>query len=230
MNQPIEPLECLPAAARPAGRRPTRQVELRWGCACRENRGDAPVLVQSMTNTDTADAIATADPGQGTGAGRVRGRAHHGEFSGGRGRSGCDPRAARSHGHRRAADRRLPLQRAQAADAVSGVRAGAVEVPHQSGQRRQGRAPRGQLRTDDRSGLPQRQAGAHRCQLGLARPGTAGAHDGRERRARCSRGMPVPSCARRWCVRRSRMPSAPRNSDCRATASACRPRSAACRT
>ncbi|HSQ11065.1 MAG TPA: flavodoxin-dependent (E)-4-hydroxy-3-methylbut-2-enyl-diphosphate synthase, partial [Burkholderiaceae bacterium] len=60
MNQPIEPLDCLPAAARPARRRPTRQVELRWGARVVKMGADAPVLVQSMTNTDTADAIATA--------------------------------------------------------------------------------------------------------------------------------------------------------------------------
>jgi (E)-4-hydroxy-3-methylbut-2-enyl-diphosphate synthase len=60
MNQPIEPLACLPAAARPAARRRTRQVELRWGRRVVRVGGDAPVMVQSMTNTDTADAIATA--------------------------------------------------------------------------------------------------------------------------------------------------------------------------
>jgi (E)-4-hydroxy-3-methylbut-2-enyl-diphosphate synthase len=60
MNQPIEPLECLPAAARPATRRPTRRVELRWGSRVVRIGGDAPVMVQSMTNTDTADAVATA--------------------------------------------------------------------------------------------------------------------------------------------------------------------------
>src|SRR5262249_30303129 len=59
MNSPGE-LACLPDAAVPAPRRRTRQVQIAWG----ERRvlvgGDAPVLVQSMTNTDTADAIATA--------------------------------------------------------------------------------------------------------------------------------------------------------------------------
>jgi (E)-4-hydroxy-3-methylbut-2-enyl-diphosphate synthase len=60
MNQPIEPLDCLPAAACPAGRRPTREVELRWGQRVVRIGSNAPVMVQSMTNTDTADAIATA--------------------------------------------------------------------------------------------------------------------------------------------------------------------------
>jgi (E)-4-hydroxy-3-methylbut-2-enyl-diphosphate synthase len=60
MNQPIEPIQCLPAPARPAVRRSTRQVELRWGKRVVLVGGNAPVMVQSMTNTDTADAIATA--------------------------------------------------------------------------------------------------------------------------------------------------------------------------
>ncbi|HQR56605.1 MAG TPA: flavodoxin-dependent (E)-4-hydroxy-3-methylbut-2-enyl-diphosphate synthase [Burkholderiaceae bacterium] len=60
MNQPTEPIECLAPPARPAARRPTRQVELQWGKKVVRVGGDAPVMVQSMTNTDTADAIATA--------------------------------------------------------------------------------------------------------------------------------------------------------------------------
>ena len=60
MNQPTEPIECLAPPARPAARRPTRQVELQWGNKVVRVGGDAPVMVQSMTNTDTADAIATA--------------------------------------------------------------------------------------------------------------------------------------------------------------------------
>jgi (E)-4-hydroxy-3-methylbut-2-enyl-diphosphate synthase len=49
-----------PAAAGPSARRRSRQVELRWGSATVRLGGDAPVMVQSMTNTDTADPIATA--------------------------------------------------------------------------------------------------------------------------------------------------------------------------
>jgi (E)-4-hydroxy-3-methylbut-2-enyl-diphosphate synthase len=41
-------------------RRATRQVAVRWGGRCVDVGGDAPVRVQSMTNTDTVDAIATA--------------------------------------------------------------------------------------------------------------------------------------------------------------------------
>jgi (E)-4-hydroxy-3-methylbut-2-enyl-diphosphate synthase len=60
MNQPVELRDCLPAPARPAARRPTRAMTLRWGSRVVQVGGNAPVMVQSMTNTDTADAIATA--------------------------------------------------------------------------------------------------------------------------------------------------------------------------
>ncbi len=46
-------------AARPAARR-TRQATVRWGSHAVSVGGDAPVRVQSMTNTDTVDAIGTA--------------------------------------------------------------------------------------------------------------------------------------------------------------------------
>jgi (E)-4-hydroxy-3-methylbut-2-enyl-diphosphate synthase len=48
------------APARPSARRRSRQVELRWGSQTVRFGGDAPVMVQAMTNTDTADPIATA--------------------------------------------------------------------------------------------------------------------------------------------------------------------------
>ncbi|PPE68395.1 flavodoxin-dependent (E)-4-hydroxy-3-methylbut-2-enyl-diphosphate synthase [Caldimonas thermodepolymerans] len=46
-------------AARPAPRR-SRQASVRWGSRVVTVGGDAPVRVQSMTNTDTADVIETA--------------------------------------------------------------------------------------------------------------------------------------------------------------------------
>lgn len=50
---------CLPPVGA-APRRLTRQAKVVWGEAVVRVGGDAPVVVQSMTNTDTADAIATA--------------------------------------------------------------------------------------------------------------------------------------------------------------------------
>jgi (E)-4-hydroxy-3-methylbut-2-enyl-diphosphate synthase len=43
-----------------AARRPTRAASVRWGDHVVHVGGGAPVVVQSMTNTDTADPIATA--------------------------------------------------------------------------------------------------------------------------------------------------------------------------
>jgi len=60
VNQPVENWNCLPTQSAPAPRRATRQVRVRWGERVAFIGGDAPVLVQSMTNTDTVDAIATA--------------------------------------------------------------------------------------------------------------------------------------------------------------------------
>ena len=52
---------CLePMSVGPRGRRVTRHALVRWGGRVVRVGGDAPVMVQSMTNTDTADAIATA--------------------------------------------------------------------------------------------------------------------------------------------------------------------------
>ncbi|MFM8465954.1 MAG: flavodoxin-dependent (E)-4-hydroxy-3-methylbut-2-enyl-diphosphate synthase [Oxalobacteraceae bacterium] len=49
-----------PIPAGPLTRHRTRQVEVRHGDKVVVIGGDAPVMVQSMTNTDTADAIGTA--------------------------------------------------------------------------------------------------------------------------------------------------------------------------
>jgi (E)-4-hydroxy-3-methylbut-2-enyl-diphosphate synthase len=55
MMEPCLPIE--PAAPRP---RRSRQARASWGSRVVTIGGDAPVRVQSMTNTDTQDAIATA--------------------------------------------------------------------------------------------------------------------------------------------------------------------------
>ncbi len=52
--------EGTPSGVGAAARRPTRMATVRWGGRSVRIGGDAPVVVQSMTNTDTADAIATA--------------------------------------------------------------------------------------------------------------------------------------------------------------------------
>lgn len=54
----IQGSDPLPPGASP--RRRTRAAIVRWGNVAVQVGGDAPVVVQSMTNTDTTDAIATA--------------------------------------------------------------------------------------------------------------------------------------------------------------------------
>ena len=55
MNSEEQPI----AVAEPRARR-TRQARVAWGSRVVTVGGDAPVRVQSMTNTDTVDAIGTA--------------------------------------------------------------------------------------------------------------------------------------------------------------------------
>ncbi len=54
------PLDCAPALPGPLPRRNSRAAEIRWGDRIVHVGGAAPVCVQSMTNTDTSDAIGTA--------------------------------------------------------------------------------------------------------------------------------------------------------------------------
>ena len=149
-----------------------------------------PIVVQSMTNTDTADAGRDRDPGRPARPRRLAARPDHGQHRGGRGGRARDRAQARGPRRRRADHRRLPLQRPPAAGRVPGDGRGARQVPDQPGQRRR-QAPRRALR-DDRPGRDrQRQAGPDRRQLGLARPGAADRADGRERRAPPSRATPA---------------------------------------
>jgi (E)-4-hydroxy-3-methylbut-2-enyl-diphosphate synthase len=54
------PIAYGPAASGPAARRASRSVAVRYGAREIIVGGDAPIVVQSMTNTDTADPIGTA--------------------------------------------------------------------------------------------------------------------------------------------------------------------------
>ena len=154
--------------------------------------GGAPIVVQSMTNTDTADVEGTARQVAAlarAGSELVRITVDRDEAA-----------AAVPHikerllqiGVARAAGRRLPLHRPQAARRSSGLRRGARQVPHQSRQCRLQGQEGPAVRRHRRDGDPLRQAGAHRRQLGLARPGAAHPADGRERQAARAR-----RCARR---------------------------------
>ena len=150
--------------------------------------GGAPVVVQSMTNTDTADIEGTARQVAALASRRFRDRPHHGRpRRGGRGRAAHQGAAAQD-GRRRADRRRLPLHRPQAAGRSSGLRRGARQVSHQSRQCRLQGQEGPPVQRHRRDGDQARQAGAHRRQLGLARSGTAHAPDGRERQVAQSDG------------------------------------------
>lgn len=60
MTTPFNPACLEPMAVGPLVRRVSRSVPVIWGTRTVMIGGDAPVVVQSMTNTDTADPIATA--------------------------------------------------------------------------------------------------------------------------------------------------------------------------
>ena len=104
-----------PDALRPR-RRPTVSVDVGGVLV-----GSAhPIVVQSMTNTDTADRRRDRDPGRPPRPRRLAARPGHGQHrGGGGGRPGDRSQAARPR-RRRPDHRRLPLQRPQAAGRVPG--------------------------------------------------------------------------------------------------------------
>ena len=146
--------------------------------------GGAPIVVQSMTNTDTADVEGTVRAGRGAGACRFR-----------------DSCASPSTATRR----RPPSRTSATARGELGINVPLVGDFHYIGHKLLAEHPGcaealakyrinpgnvgfrekrdSAVRRDRRDGDPARQAGAHRRQLGLARPGTADPPDGRERGA-----------------------------------------------
>ena len=144
--------------------------------------GGAPVAVQSMTMTDTADADGNGAPVHRARRSGVRARASHRQRArGGR----CGPRDQAADARRRlprAADRRLPLQRPPAPDPLPGVRGGARQVPDQSRQRRDGRAARRTLRHDLQGRHRPGQAGPDRRERRIAEPGSRRLQDAGEHR------------------------------------------------
>ena len=136
-----------------------------------------PIVVQSMTNTDTADVAATVAQVKAladAGSELVRITVNTAEAA-------AAVPAIRERldavGLPRAADRRLPLQRPQAADrAIRTARARSPSTGSIPGNVGKGSEARPAVRGDDREGDRVRQAGAHRRQLG------------QPRRRSCSRG------------------------------------------
>ena len=139
-----------------------------------------PVVVQSMTNTDTADADATALQVAAlahAGSELVRVTVNNDAAAAAVPEIGAQ---ARRPGHRRAARRRLPLQRPSAPGSIT-RRPRRLDKYRINPGNVGGQATRRALRHHRPGGRRARQAGAHRRQLGLARPGPADRDDGRQR-------------------------------------------------
>ena len=142
--------------------------------------GGAPVVVQSMTNTDTADVAATAQQclelAQ-AGSELVRITVNMPEAAAAV--SGNQEAPARC-GLRCSGDRRFSLQRARPADEISRLRPRPRQVPHQSRQRGPRPAARRAVRDHLQSRARQRQAGAHRREWRLAQSRARDAQDAGE--------------------------------------------------
>ena len=165
----------------PLSRHATVGVRVGEGDAAVTVGGGAPIVVQSMTNTDTADIEATTRQIAAlarAGSELVRLTVDRDEAAAAVPHIRDRLRAQRDHG---AADRRLPLHRPQAARRSSGLRRSARQISHQSRQCRLQEQARPAVRQDHRDRDPQRQDGAHRRQLGFARPGSFDHAHGRER-------------------------------------------------
>ena len=145
--------------------------------------GGAPIVVQSMTMTDTADARGDRAAVHRAGRGRIGDGARHRQparSGGGRARDQAADARRRLHG---AAHRRLPLQRPPAADAsFPTARAALDKYRINPGQRRHRQAARRAVLDDLQGGGRSRQAGAHRRQRRLAQPGARRREDAGEHR------------------------------------------------
>ena len=126
--------------------RPSRSAHVTIG-------GGAPIVVQSMTNTDTADIEGTVAQVKALARAGLRTGARHGQQRRIGRRRTAHPRAIGCAGRRHAVGRRFPLQRPQAAEGASRLRAGACQAAHQSGQRRPGQQARPAIRRNDRNRL-----------------------------------------------------------------------------
>ena len=115
------PLDAFIEPARPAPRR-SRQARVDVGLArCHRRRRCAGARAGDDQHRH-GRCDRHRDPGQGAGHRRFGDGSHHGQHARSRGAGAVHPRAARPHGHRRAADRRLPLQRPSSAHRLSGLR------------------------------------------------------------------------------------------------------------
>ena len=165
--------------------------------------GGAPVVVQSMTMTDTADARATAAQCielAEAGSEMVRVTVNLPDAAAARPRDQAAHARCRLH---RAAHRRFPLQRPPAAHASTPTArprsTSTGSIPATSGP---ASAATSSSRRSAGGGRP-RQAGAHRRQRRLAQPGARGREDAGEHRSRPRQDAPRRSSTSAWSCRRS---------------------------
>ncbi len=213
----------------------TRQKDRRATPTCWVGRvplgGRHPVVVQSMTNTADRGRRRHRAAGRRAGRRRLRAGAGHGQHARGRRGGARDPPPP--------AGRRASRCRWWATSTTTATRCSPStrSAPQRSTSTASTRATWACGEQHDENfrrmievAVGARQAGAHRRQLGLARPRAAHPADGRQRAPAASRCRTARWCSRRCararCARR-RWPSA---SASRTTASCCRPRSAACAT
>ena len=175
--------------------------------------GSAPIIVQSMTNTDTADVEGTVAQVKAlarAGSELVRVTVNNDQAA-----------AAVPHIRERldAQGISTPLvgdfhfNGHKLLKAHPSLRPSAGEAQDQSGKRGAGQQARPAVRGNDRDRMQVRQAGAHRSQLGQSRPGSAHAHDGREFRNLPHRCRPSTSCAKPSSSPLSTARGGPRNLD-----------------
>ena len=193
--------------------------------------GGAPVVVQSMTNTDTADVDAHGAPGRGTGAGGLGARAHHRRPRRGRRRGAAHQGAAPARwassspiiGDFHYIGHKLLAEHPACAEALDKYRINPGNVGFKEKKDRQ-------FGAIIETALAPRQARAHRRQLGLARPGALDPPDGRERQAPGARRRARRDPRGDGAVGAALGRAARKRWACRARASSSPPRCRRCRT
>ena len=186
--------------------------------------GGAPIVVQSMTNTDTADIEATVA--------QVAALARAGSELVRITVNSAEAAAAVPHIRDRLAAKGVDVPLVgdfhfnghRLLTQHPGVRRSARQAAHQSRQRRPRLQTRRAVRDDDRVRVQVCEAGAHRRQLGQPRRRADCAHDGRQRAQRGSAGSggrDAPGARR---VGARQRPTSRKPGTCAAIASSCRAR------
>ena len=191
---------------------------------------DNPIVVQSMTNTDTADVTGTVNQVMALAQGRLGTGARHGQHRRGCGSGSADRRHPESVWRARPHHRRLPLQRPSSAEEVSRIaRARLAKYRINPGNVNIGKKHDDNFRTMIEAAIEYDRPVRIGVNWGSLDQRAADAHDGRELAAAGAARTP-----RRHDRRHRRQRAALRRSGravrpARATRSSSAPKSAACR-